>query len=259
MWRPFSRKVETSPALGDALAHLERRHGDRPGGLDPLPALLRAAFGRAVPTDVERALSTAESSARTAAVARAVEGHHADSARLERAATRESERVGEIARSLVAGRQAEAVEGLRILDIEPGFGLSAFRFVLLPILEAHPVAIGRISQSSCEMNLCPRCARQTILAEDRGLERQRRLRCGFCAGEWPIERVCCPSCGTTDHHLLSLVGIEGEAERRRLLACEACNETLPVFATLRALSAPALVVAEWEADELRELLESAGT
>jgi FdhE protein len=46
---------------------------------------------------------------------------------------------------------------------------------------------------------CPVCGAWPILAEARGLERARRLRCGRCAADWWAAWLWCVYCGADDH------------------------------------------------------------
>ena len=53
---------------------------------------------------------------------------------------------------------------------------------------------------------CPICGGWPALAEARGLDSQRRLRCRRCGGDWRTEAMRCPFCGERGHaHLGSLV------------------------------------------------------
>jgi FdhE protein len=81
---------------------------------------------------------------------------------------------------------------------------------------------------------CPLCGAWPTLAEARGLERDRRLRCGRCAADWPFAWLQCVYCGMDDHARLgSLVG-EAEAARRAssVDTCLACHGYLKTVTTL---------------------------
>ena len=92
------------------------------------------------------------------------------------------------------------------------------------------------------------------MAESRGLEQRRRLRCGLCAADWEGERLRCPFCNETDHRKLSFVAVEGEQDRFRIALCDSCGGTLKVVATLAPISAPGLLVAELATTHLDQAL-----
>jgi FdhE protein len=78
---------------------------------------------------------------------------------------------------------------------------------------------------------CPICGGWPTLAEARGLDGLRRLRCGRCGGDWRTEWLRCPFCGERDHeHLGSLVP-EG-SERRTVDVCERCRHYVKAVTSL---------------------------
>jgi len=90
---------------------------------------------------------------------------------------------------------------------------------------------------------CPLCGAWPALAEARGLERARRLRCGRCAADWAFAWLRCAYCGTDDHtQLAGLVAGEagGPASRVTLDTCGACRGYLKTLTTLGPTSADEL-------------------
>jgi FdhE protein len=83
---------------------------------------------------------------------------------------------------------------------------------------------------------CPLCAGWPLLAEIRGLERQRWLRCGRCATSWQLRHQQCVYCDNTDHQTLGYLAPEAELESRRAVTCEVCRGYLKTFATVSPLS-----------------------
>lgn len=145
--------------------------------------------------------------------------------------------------SVLAGRLDEVEQSARATGIDPDFAASLLRMTLLPSLSrlSDPCEISpRFAQGSA----CPRCGGTPLLGELRGLEREVRLRCGLCAGDWSGGRVVCPRCGEADHRRLETRHVEGEADRCRLLGCGTCGYRLKLVATFARLSAPGLVVAD---------------
>jgi hypothetical protein len=136
---------------------------------------------------------------------------------------------------------------------------SVLRIAVLPDLEAEHEKTATIETPAARdiEGPCPACGRFATLAESRGLEGRRFLRCGACAADWPIPRGACPGCGTTDPHLLIYRSDADAPESRiRLWCCDACGLTLPILSTLARLGPLALLVADLEALPLRLAVEA---
>lgn len=97
---------------------------------------------------------------------------------------------------------------------------------------------------------CPICAAWPILAEMRGLDRSRRLRCGRCATEWTVPWLRCAYCGEARHERLGSLVVEGEMETRKVETCATCHGYLKAVTTLEALSPVELYVRDLETVEL---------
>src|SRR2546425_11456281 len=79
---------------------------------------------------------------------------------------------------------------------------------------------------------CPVCGGWPSLAEIRGLDGSRHLRCGGCGGDWRTEWLLCPFCGERDHgNLGSLVSPES-LERQKIEVCDGCRGYLKTLTTL---------------------------
>ena len=87
---------------------------------------------------------------------------------------------------------------------------------------------------------CPVCGAWAALAEARGLERERRLRCTRCGGDWRTEWLTCPYCGTDDHARLASLVAEATGETRKVDACRDCTAYVKTVTTLAAADAPTL-------------------
>jgi FdhE protein len=83
---------------------------------------------------------------------------------------------------------------------------------------------------------CPICGAWPALAELRGLERSRRLRCGRCASDWPLPVLQCAYCGEDHHDQLGTLTPEGESQTRRVEVCYTCKGYLKAFTTLRPMT-----------------------
>jgi FdhE protein len=97
---------------------------------------------------------------------------------------------------------------------------------------------------------CPVCAAWPILAERRGLDRSRRLRCGRCAAEWEMEWLLCAYCGERDHGKLGSLVLEDAGETLKVETCETCRGYLKSVATLQAIPAFDLLLRDLETVEL---------
>jgi FdhE protein len=221
-----------------------------PGLIDDCPVVngVRAGWreGISALARIEPALDRAAIIARARSIARAVAGGGSPPAALitkslERAPaqaldwvglalTGDDEGLDASARS--AGLDAAAVASLTRLIVLPGLaGWSRSAYVLL-------------EEGAWPHGNCPICAAEPALAESRGLEQRRRLRCDRCAADWPGNCLRCPFCDTADHRDLRYVFVDGEKDRHRLAICDRCGGRIKVVATLSPLSPPALLVAE---------------
>jgi FdhE protein len=91
---------------------------------------------------------------------------------------------------------------------------------------------------------CPTCGSAPLLAEFRGLDQSRFLRCGLCAASWEVSRQWCPACGNRDHESLGFLAREGEESRYRVATCDACRTAIKTLSTLSALPPLMLLVAD---------------
>ena len=87
---------------------------------------------------------------------------------------------------------------------------------------------------------CPVCGGWPILAEARGLEGERRLRCARCGGDWRTQWLTCPFCGIDDHTRLASLVIDGRGDNRKIEACRACLAYVKTVTTLSAADAATL-------------------
>ncbi len=97
---------------------------------------------------------------------------------------------------------------------------------------------------------CPVCAAWPILAERRGLDRSRRMRCGRCAGEWEMQWLCCAYCGERDHERLGSLVPEGNGEMLKVETCSSCQGYLKSVATLQGIHPFELLLQDLDTVEL---------
>jgi FdhE protein len=89
---------------------------------------------------------------------------------------------------------------------------------------------------------CPVCAAWPALAELRGVEGGRYLRCGRCAAGWEVEWLRCTYCDTIDHQQLGSLEPEPEGDRRKADTCAVCRGYLKAIPTLVALAPQAILL-----------------
>lgn len=97
---------------------------------------------------------------------------------------------------------------------------------------------------------CPICAGWPILAELRGLDRARRLRCGRCGCDWQMPWLCCSYCGERDHRRLGFLVSDDPRDILRVETCSGCRGYLKSVSVLRAIPFFELHVQDLETVEL---------
>jgi FdhE protein len=150
-----------------------------------------------------------------------------------------------------------ATEATRLLEETAGQHSNASGLAIVADLAALPLfrACERLLQNSMPTwwphGHCPICGGWPTLAELRGLDRTRRLRCGRCAGDWEAPWMCCAYCGEKDHAQLgSLVPENGGEELLRVEICARCGQYLKSIATLQATPSFELLLRDLETVEL---------
>ncbi|HWP35790.1 MAG TPA: formate dehydrogenase accessory protein FdhE [Thermodesulfobacteriota bacterium] len=103
----------------------------------------------------------------------------------------------------------------------------------IPLLQACGRQLAARVPADWRYGYCPICGAWPTLAELRGLERSRRLRCGRCGADWGIEWMRCPFCGADDHRQLGFLVPEKDGDTRKVDTCTACKGYLKAMATLR--------------------------
>jgi FdhE protein len=150
-----------------------------------------------------------------------------------------------------------ATEATRLVEETTGQHPSATGLAIVAELAALPLfrACERLLQSLMPTwwphGHCPICGGWPTLAELRGLDRTRRLRCGRCAGDWEAPWMCCAYCGEKDHGQLgALVPGNGGEELLRVETCARCGQYLKSITTLQATPSFELLLRDLETVEL---------
>lgn len=101
-----------------------------------------------------------------------------------------------------------------------------------------------------EAGYCGVCGAWPALAEERGLERVRRLRCARCGWDWGSDLLRCPFCDSRDHRALMSMVVEQPGPPRRVAACTACRGYLKVLTTFDPIPPDEVMVEDLATVEL---------
>jgi FdhE protein len=114
--------------------------------------------------------------------------------------------------------------------------------ITMPLLQACRRAWTGQTPGTWPHGYCPTCGAWPTLAEIRGLDSTRHLRCRCCGGDWPTEWLRCPFCGEQDHSQLgSLVSAAG-LEREKVEVCDHCHGYLKTVTTFAAIQPEQLIL-----------------
>lgn len=141
------------------------------------------------------------------------------------------------------GHDAERIEALA-----GGVGIGAAALGPLaqlaagPLLQACRRALAGAPPPAWRHGFCPVCGGWATMAETRGLERARWLRCGRCGAGWGAAALACPFCGERDHERLVALLPEQGGEARKVEACTSCGGYLKTLTTLAAWPGEAVLL-----------------
>jgi FdhE protein len=134
--------------------------------------------------------------------------------------------------------------------VDSGALTSVAHLMALPLLRSCGQLLEDQIPSYWARGYCPICAAWPIIAERRGLDRTRRLRCGRCGSEWEMQWLCCVYCGNREHERLGSLILEEQGERLKVETCAGCRGYLKSVATLQAIPHFELLVQDLETIEL---------
>ncbi|MBI2073098.1 MAG: formate dehydrogenase accessory protein FdhE [Gemmatimonadetes bacterium] len=134
--------------------------------------------------------------------------------------------------------------------VDPAALATVVRLVAVPPLATCAARLaGRIPEPwSC--GYCPVCGSWPLLAELRGVERERVLRCGRCGTAWRAQWLRCTYCGETRHRQLGALGAAEALESRKAETCVTCRRYLKSIAALTPLRHLDLLLTDLETVEL---------
>jgi FdhE protein len=158
---------------------------------------------------------------------------------------------GQLSLARLRGRRIDAIALIQaaivrdhqtIESLAASAGVDSHAFEVIGQLAAMPLlhACGQRYQEHVPAEwmrgYCPVCAAWPTIVELRGLERNRRLRCGRCGSDWPLPVLQCAFCDELHHDQLGTLTPEGEPQTRRVDVCRSCKGYLKGFTTLRPMS-----------------------
>jgi FdhE protein len=113
------------------------------------------------------------------------------------------------------------------------FVATVSHFCAVPLLLEAARRAERAIPEGWRAGYCPVCGGWPTLAELRGLERRRVLRCGRCAAGWAREVLHCTFCGERDHRRQGALVPEEGGELVRIETCDTCGGYMKALTTLR--------------------------
>jgi FdhE protein len=134
--------------------------------------------------------------------------------------------------------------------VDEGALASVAHLATLPLLQSCGHLLKSRLPTSWPHGYCPVCAAWPILAERRGLDRSRRLRCGRCAADWEVQWLYCVYCGERDHKQLGSLEPDDGEDLLKVETCATCRGYLKSIATLQAFPALELLLQDLETVEL---------
>ncbi len=132
------------------------------------------------------------------------------------------------------------------------------QLAIIPVLHACAMRHRERVPEDWLHGYCPVCGAWPTLAEVRGLERNRRLRCGRCSTDWPIPVLRCPFCNELHHDNLHALLPEGDEQIRRVDVCETCKGYIKGFSTLQPLTLRGIALADLTTVELDIVAQERG-
>jgi FdhE protein len=255
-WRPWLRMVDRAQKAAED-PEWERLDVEPPADRATDAPLLHGAV---VHVDARRARRLLRDLLREAERAAAVanEGRPNESGasppkpRVRRLAT------GSVLEAAIAQNSEGIERAAESAGVDAGRLAVAAQLAATPILRACASLLREQIPESWMKGYCPICGAWPATAELRGLERNRRLRCGRCASDWALPVLQCPFCNELRHDRLRSLLPEGDEQTRRVDACDTCKGYVKTFSTLQAMRPRALATIDLATVELDMVAEERG-
>lgn len=146
-------------------------------------------------------------------------------------------------RASICGDEAHLATVAAAWNVETALLETLVHLAALPVLRAAGAAAApRLAGGIREEGACPLCAAWPLLAESRGLERERWLCCGRCATAWQVANQRCIFCGNRDHQTLGYLAAAEQRESRIAVTCAHCLGYLKSVTVISPLSADDLAL-----------------
>ena len=110
----------------------------------------------------------------------------------------------------------------------------------MPLLLNAAGTLSAESSRTWQRGYCPVCGAWPSMVEMRGIQRERRMRCGCCSSDWLLPVLRCAFCDEVHHRKLGSFANEGEEHLLRVETCASCHGYLKSITTLGALTFTAL-------------------
>lgn len=114
--------------------------------------------------------------------------------------------------------------------------------IAMPLLHACRRAWAVSGPATWPHGYCPTCGAWPTLAEIRGLDGGRHLRCRRCGADWVSEWLRCPFCGERDHAQLGSLVSAGRVERDKIEVCDRCHGYIKTTTTFAPISPEQVVL-----------------
>ena len=112
----------------------------------------------------------------------------------------------------------------------------------LPLLLNTAKKLDPEDSRTWQRGYCPVCGAWPSMAEMRGIQRERRMRCGCCGSDWLLPVLRCAFCDETDHQKLGFLLNEDGGQHIRVETCSTCHGYLKTLTTLGMLPFTTLAV-----------------
>jgi FdhE protein len=139
-------------------------------------------------------------------------------------------------------------EHARLTALAEGLGAHPYalaamaHLAVIPLLQACGRRLASQVPHGWSCGYCPICGAWPTLAEVRGLEHTRTLRCARCGAAWRTAWLCCPYCKEMDHKCLGVLLPEPHDAAGQIDTCATCKGYLKTHPTLQALPAYAVAL-----------------
>lgn len=147
--------------------------------------------------------------------------------------------------SAAINAEAETLESIAAaIDVDPDALMTVAALAVMPLVHALRRRFAGGVDPWWQHGWCPVCGGWPTMAEQRGIERARRLRCARCGGDWTQPGIRCPYCDVAGHGARGALVVEDDGGARQVETCTACRGYLKSVSTLRAWAADEIALAD---------------